>query len=333
MSIYPELRAPPVGTARRAVRPPSRLLPILTLCLLVTSCRQHESQTDIRIFHAAGMTPFLEQLAPRTQHDGLHLLTESSGSQMAIRKVTELGRACDVLILADPLLIRELCADHCEGRLDFATDSMVLGVGARAPRVPEAETNWMSVVRDPAVRLARANETLGPIGYRTLLTLQLAGQIQENPDLLSNFVKHCELVVDDVERLPPLLTSGEADYAFLYRSTAMAHGVRFIPLDPRINLGSINADYRQASLTFQALKAGPPRDVTVTGTPIVWTLTVPRPADAHAAATFIRWWTRHLPELLESGGLTPILPPRYSGPATWAARYCPDAVYSGSPAP
>lgn len=317
MRIYPELR----------------VLPILTLCLLVTSCRQNNSQIDIRIFHAAGMAPFLEQLAPRAQHDGLHLLTESSGSQMAIRKVTELGRACDVLILADPQLIAELCADHCEGRLDFATDSMVLGVGARAPRVPEAETAWQTVILDPAARLARVNETLGPIGYRTLLVLRLAEQIQEAHGLLSNFVKRCELVVDDVERLPPLLTSGEADYAFLYRSTAMAHGVRFIPLDPRINLGSMEQDYQQASVTFSALKAGTPRTVIVTGSPILWTLTIPRSADAHAAATFIRWWTRHLPALLESGGLIPIQPPRYSGPATWAARYCPDAVYSGSPVP
>lgn len=315
--------------------PPVRrfLFAFAVSCLLFASCRPTPGRIDIRIFHAAGMTPFLEQLAPQAQRDRLHLLTESSGSQMAIRKVTELGRACDVLILADPLLISELCADYCEGRLDFATDSLVLGIGARAPRVPEAETNWMAVVRDPGVRLARANESLGPIGYRTLLSLRLAELTSGSPDLLSNFVKRCELVVDDVERLPPLLTSGEADYAFLYRSTALAHGVRFIPLDPRINLGSMEQDYHRASVTFSALKAGTPQAVTVTGMPIVWTLTVPRSADPSAAAAFIRWWTRHLPDLLESGGLTPILPPRYSGPPTWASRFCPDAVFSESLTP
>ena len=87
----------------------------------------------------------------------------------------------------------------------------------------------------------------------------------------------CSQIVDDVERLPPLLRSGQADYAILYRSTCIAHGIRYVELDPRVNLGSPDIDYTRAEVRFAKLKSGGQEMVTIRGSPIVWSMV--RPAD------------------------------------------------------
>jgi len=272
----------------------------------------------------------LDSIRPWAESElGIELQTEGSGSQAACRKLTELGRQCDLLMLADAPLVGGLCRDFCDWRLDFATDEIVLGVGARAPWIPDAEINWPEALFKPDVRLARVDENQAPIGYRTMLVLKLTEQTKPVPGLLSNFLSQCKMVVDDVSRLAPLLKSGEIDYAFIYRSTAWANELRHIPLDPRVNLGSPLDDYSNAEVTFEALTAGTRRRVTVRGEYVVWTLSIPRGANSEAALRFVDGFLNQPEDPLSPHGLKPLRPPRFYGPKPVWEEHFDRAQYAG----
>jgi molybdate/tungstate transport system substrate-binding protein len=257
------------------------------------------------------------------------LQAEGSGSQEACRKVTELGRDADLLVLADDRLVAGLLGGVCRWRIDFATDALVLGVGTRAPHVAEAEKNWPAVVVRDDVRLARVDERLGPLGYRTLLALKLQERLGSG-GLPNGFLARCARGVDDVERLVPLLKHGEADYALIYRSTGLAHGIRFIELDDRVNLAVSGRDYASAEVSFTKLKSGPAASVTVRGAPIVWTLTQPRTSEERAAAAALRDYVLSDPlHALETVGLRALPRPRFYGPSEAFSRFAAVAEYAG----
>ena len=284
----------------------------------------------MRVFHAAGFAPFLEQIRDDCQRDlDVVLQTEGSGSQEACRKVTELGRPCDLLVLADNQLVAALLGAACRWRIDFATDECVLGVGTRAPGAEKAEKDWPAAVLVDGVRLARVNEHLGPIGYRTLLALKLQERLG-CPGLCERFVGHCGQVVDDVERLPPLLRTGQADYAILYRSTCIAHGIRYVELDPRVNLGSPEIDYTQAEVRFAKLKSGAQEMVAIRGSPIVWSMVRPSGDEDHDPAAFIQYVVSKKAAELDATGLRPLRRARFFGPDDAYQRFRALADHAGN---
>jgi molybdate/tungstate transport system substrate-binding protein len=271
---------------------------------------------ELTVFHAAGLTPVIEDVRKDCERElGIRLLTEGSGSQVACRKAADLGRRCDLLMLSDAGLVAELLGGVCSWRLDFAVDEVVLAVGARAPHSAEAETDWPAVLSSPGVRLGRVDEKLGPIGYRTLQVWKLQERLGA-AGLHDRLLARCDKVVDDVGRLTPLLRAGEIDYAFAYRSICIAHDVRYVRLDPRVNLGSPDADYSAAEVSYTDTVAGTRRTRTFRGEPAVWTLAIPdRNADAENAGKFVRWLLVEKGDVLDRNGLRPLQPARFHGPA------------------
>ena len=300
----------------------------LLICLLVAACRQagQAPLRPVRVFCAAGFAPVLESIREDCRRDlGIDLLMESSGSEVACRKLTGLGRPCDLLLLADGDLVARLLRGYCSWRIDFATDEIVLGVGTRAPGVSEAEKNWVPVLLRENVRLARADENLAPVGYRTLLVWALQEQLG-NPALSDRLKSKCRSVVDDVEQLAILLKTGEMDYAFLYRSTCMTHSIRSITLDKQINLGAVDVDYSMASVAFTRLKSGARQK----GAPCTWTITMPdQCADRESALQLLRYLLTRQRDLLARDGFTPIVPPRFFGDKTAWRSLAGGVEYSG----
>jgi molybdate/tungstate transport system substrate-binding protein len=284
----------------------------------------------LRIFHAAGLTPVLEAVREDCRADlGIELMTEGSGSQVACRKVSELGRDCDLVMVADAGLIAGLLTGHCSWRLDFASDEVVLGVGLRAPNADRAEKDWPGALLEPGVRLGRVDENQGPIGYRALLVWELR-EMQGMPGLSEELLARTAMVVDDVGRLTPLLRNGELDYGFVYRSICIAQDVRYIGLDPSINLGSPDADYSAATVTYRKLKAGTPEDVVVRGAPVTWALSIPdRGANGALARRFVDYLLREKADVLEVNGFRPIRPARFYGPRDRLGDFSGLAAHTG----
>jgi len=303
----------------------------LSLLLAVTGCGKGEPKPrDLRIFHAAGFTPVLDAVRGDAEKRlSIKLLTESSGSQVACRKLTELRRECDLIILADSELVAELLKGTCSWRLDFGADEMVLGVGVRAPHASEAEQDWPSALLKPDVRLGRTDENLSPAGFRTLLVWKLQ-EGRGSPGLSERLHTKCDKVVDDVARLAAMLKSGDIDYAFVYRSTCLAHDIRYVELDKAINLGAGDADYSRAEVTFEKLAAGRNEKVTVRGAPVTWTLSIPdRGADRETAARFVRYLLSEKADVLEKNGMRPIKKPAFYGTKEALQPFADFAGYGG----
>ncbi|MFH0964240.1 MAG: substrate-binding domain-containing protein [Planctomycetota bacterium] len=310
------------------------ILPALCLAGLVAGCSRsevHAPARPLRVFHAAGMTPVLDTVRHDCRSDlGIELLTEGSGSQVACRKLTELGRSADLLILADSALVSELLSGVCSWRLDFACDEVVLGVGKRAPDVSAAEDDWVSVLLRDDVRVGRVDENQGPSGYRTLLVWKLE-ELRSGRSLYDRLLAKSDKVVDDVSRLAALLRAGEVDYGFVYRSICIAMDMRYIELDPQVNLGSQDVDYSRATVAFEKLKSGAKETVTVRGEPSAWTLAIPdRGADEAAAGDFVRWFLAKKADVIARNGLRQVSPALFYGarekfpPFESVARYAGD---------
>lgn len=303
-----------------------RLVALILAVLSVAGC-ERKTATDLRIFHAAGLTTVLEGMRDACKTAGIALQLEGSGSQVACRKLNDLRRPCDVIILADNDLVVPMLNDTCSWRLDFANDSIVLAVGSRAPDTAAAEEDWVPVLLRENIRLGRSNEATSPIGYRTLLVWQLQGIRSSDSTLADRLIAKTAKVVDDVERLTPLLREGELDYAFVYRSTCIAHDIRYIELAPEINLGDSAQDYSAAEVRPEVMgKSGKP----VKGAPITLTLSIPdNEADTAHARQFIEMLLGEQSGLLERNGYVPLSQPQFYGPREKFAPFEKIAVYAG----
>ena len=101
---------------------------------------------------------------------------ENAGSLETARKLTELGKIPDMVAVADyeviPLL---LVPQHATWYAKFARNRMVLAYEDRSRGASEITTdNWWQVVTRPDVQVGRADPSLDPNGYRTLLVWQRA---------------------------------------------------------------------------------------------------------------------------------------------------------------
>jgi len=296
---------------------------ILTLALS-SVINANADESPLRIFLAANFNPVIKTVKADAQRDlGLALMPESSGSQVACRKVAELGRECDVLILADPQLFTELVPKQCPWRITFGCDRMVLGVGRRAKRSDDAEKDWPAVILDPAITVGRVDENLAPSGYRTLLLLKLK---DSSGKLLANVIKKTDRKCDDVAALAALLRNGDIEYGFLYRSACLNYDIRFIELGPAINMGHSTVDYSTATVSFKNTKNA---DVTIKGSPISYGLSIPSTArNGEGAVRFIRYLLTKRAAVLTQCGIE-ALKPKFHGPKDSFTPFAGFCDYAG----
>ncbi|MBN1595077.1 substrate-binding domain-containing protein [candidate division FCPU426 bacterium] len=297
---------------------------LLLGAMLAWGCGQPKPR--LTVFYAPCFSPVLEALkAELNQAQGVRLAGEVGGSQALCRKVADLGRECDLLLLSDARLFKEMLAPYISWRLEFVHDEVVLGVGVRARRVDEAERDWLAVLQDPDIVLGRVDECLGPIGYRTLLVwrfLELAGHASVSQMLLDNTDK----ILDHADHLAAFLKNGDVEYGFLYRTTCMQYDIRFIPLSPEINMGAEGQDYSRAEVKYQQ-KNG--KTVAVAGSRITYGLSVPtnapQPEKAKAAAL---WLLSGHGQLFRDKGYV-YYKPKFYGPRAEYGYFSAIADYAG----
>lgn len=308
------------------------LIVICILCGLNLSCgkRTEETAEVVTVFLAPALSPVWDAVWQEAEKQlNIELRSEVSGSQVVCRKVTELGRESDLLLVADNRLFQKIASSHTNFRIDFAHDEVVLGVGIRAKRVDEAEENWIPVLLDEQVRLGRVDENLGPIGYRTLLVWKLQ-ELSGHPGLTEQLMAKTEKVVEHVGHLATNLKAGDIDYGFLYRTTCIKHDIRFIPLNPQINLGTAESDYSKAQVSFKTLESGQEVDVAVKGAPITYSLSIPTNApNNEKAVALVRYLLHNAQEQFGMYGFT-FFTPKFYGTQEDFAQFDEIAEYTGS---
>jgi len=248
---------------------------------------------------------------------------EGHGSIQVIRHVTELGYHVDLLVTADysliPMLMynttdKETGQPYANYYIRFSNNSIVLAY-TRNSRYSDLinSTNWYRILAEPGVKYGMPDPIVDSLGYRTLITLQLAQSYYNDPTIFSTlfsnnfnptfataetpdktiiFVPEVEQPINDkvtlraaTPEVTPLLDTGVIDYCFMYLSNAKQNGYRYIELPEEINLGveSYQSSYGRVEVRFLNQRFG-----TVTpifeGSTIYYGLTIPSNANDKAEA-------------------------------------------------
>ena len=281
-----------------------------------TGCRTR--RVELVVYYASSLSAVLGDLAAayQQQHPSTRVRLEPSGSQVAARKVSELGMKADVVAVADARLIdKMLIPKHASWNAVFATNEIVI-VHKDHSRFTDqiTEGNWAEILARPEVRLGRGNPDTAPIGYNTLLVWQLAEKSGKlgaaGADLSKRLLARCapEHVTHDEAELLSLLESRAVDYAFLFRSTAEDHHLKILTLPPEINLSrpDLAARYQAASVEVR-MQQGQGK-ARITGSPVTYGLTIPAKAPhPEAAARFLAFFLGdHGRRLLDRRGFHPL---------------------------
>ncbi len=272
------------------------------------------------IFHAASLArPFadLEEVFER-EHPGVDVVRESGASVGEARKITELGRKCDVYAAADYTVVDELLIPkYADFNLIFLRERIVIAYTQRSKYASEINgDNWYEILLRPDVKVGYANPLQAPVGWRTLLVWKLADLYYRDKlggkslyeALLEKIPeKH---VVPDVGALQPLLESLELDYAFMYRATAMQHNLQWVKLPDQIDLGSEKyADFYAEAVVEVPDKAG--KKKLRRGAPCLYGMTIVRGAEHPDLA--VEWIKLVLSDegqsVLKRSFLEPVNPP------------------------
>ena len=257
-----------------------------TVLLALVACRSQRS--EVVIFHASSLSSVLSDAADlfRKQNPQAQVRLEPSGSQVAARKVSELGMRADIVAVADAQLVDKLMIpSHALWDVVFATNELVIAHMDHSKGTDQITTqNWPEILAREGVRLGRADPDTAPIGYQTLMVWQLAERAglygSGSPGLTSALKAKCakEHVTHDEGELLALLESRAIDYAFLFRSTAEDHHLKVTSLPPEINLSreDLAADYAKVQVAVR-MKQGQ-GSATIVGGPVAYGLTVPTAA-------------------------------------------------------
>ena len=254
----------------------------------------------LSIFHAGSLSVPLEELGAEFErtHPNVDVLTESAGSAATIRKVTELGKTCDIIVSADYTLIPNMMyRAYADWYIAFARNEMVLGYRDGAPgadAILDGARTWRDVFRNDDVKYGHSNPDADPCGYRALMVIQLAEKHYNEPGLYYALIhgadmdKGRESVGREMVRpkevdLIALMEAGELDYMFQYKSVCVQHRIPYINLDDAINLSSLDYAnfYGEASVVIQK---SPEETQTLYGKPIVYGVTIPKNAPNRSLA-------------------------------------------------
>ena len=249
------------------------------------------------IFLAASLTkpiqPALDAFAAQT---GTVIQRESGASLEHVRKITELHRIPDVVMLADAEVIPQLLVPkYATWYAEFARNRMVVAYTPKSKHANEINAkNWPTILQRADVQVGRTDPNLAPVGYRTLLMFQLAERLYGKPGLAAGLTKNApdRNIRPNAAELAALLASGELDYIYDYESIAESNGFRFIALPPQIDLGDAARAAEYATVSMRVRGSAPGTMLTVKGQPILYALTVPKDAPhAQAAKRFLAYLT------------------------------------------
>ena len=244
---------------------------------------------DLIIYHAGSLSmPFKEIAAEFNKlYPDVKVLMESAGSVASARKITDLNRPCDILASSDYGVIDNmLIPKYADWNIKFVSNelSIVYQESSRlATRINSK--NWCDILMNKEVAFGRSDPNADPCGYRTLLSLKLAEKFYQKPGFAKRILDKDKNYIRPKEvDLVALLESGSIDYAFLYRSVAIQHNLKYITLPDEINLKNMGLVAQYATATTEINGEKPGQKKTVKGEPMIYSVTMLRDAPNKPAA-------------------------------------------------
>jgi molybdate/tungstate transport system substrate-binding protein len=250
----------------------------------------------LTIFHAGSLSVPFEEMEKRFEkmHPGIDVQREAAGSQKCARKITDLGKPCDIMASADYKVIDKLLIpDFADWNIRFATNQLVLCYTDTSANADIVNVdNWYEILQEPGVVWGHSDPNLDPCGYRSLMVMQLAETHYKIPGLYRALVANRpeENIRPKSVDLISLLQTGNMDYAWEYRSVAVQHGLRYVTLPDEINLGNYRFDNLYATATVKVTGKEPDTWMEIKGKSVTYGVTMVKGApNPNAAVLFLRY--------------------------------------------
>ena len=207
---------------------------LVVLALVLCACADATPKPPITIFAAASLSRPLKTLTDSFQHDSrIPSLVEIGGSLEHARKLTELGRVPDVIMLVDDDVMASLVPAHLRWYVRFATNRLGIAYGERsAHRDSISEENWWRVLAKKGVRVGRADPAVAPVGKHALTLIGKLDAYYSRSGAGDSIMARAlqQYVRPNATELAALLETGEVDYIIDYESVAKQYGFQFVPL-------------------------------------------------------------------------------------------------------
>ena len=260
----------------------------------------------------------------------------------ALAAITALHGAYDVAAAADLRLIPQTLEPIWAGwEVVFASSPMVLAYDPSVAAFAGINgTNWVSRLEAPGTLLGVANASVDPNGYNAIFVLELQGLVFNGsldavyghffttpPGSLAVANPATTRVVPETQAAT-LLQTHQVQAFLTYEAYATSHGLAYVSLDPRVNLGSFDpvriAGYAQASTTLLTGSG----TVVQTGFPVAYGVTVPANApNATLGQLFVHLLVSPPGRaLLEANGFVPLVPAQADRVEALPALLRPDVV-------
>ncbi len=258
----------------------STSLIILLIGFFSNSCVNNKKDNQLIIFHAGSLSVPFKEIAEKfeQQYPNTKVILEAAGSRTCARKITDLNKPCDIMASADYNVINNLLIpEYAYWNLKFATNEMAI-VYSKESKLQHKITNqnWPTILLNDDVDFGRSDPNSDPCGYRAVLTSKLAGIYYKRPQLADSLLtKDNQHIRPKEVDLVALLETQVIDYAFLYRSVAEQHNLKFLILPDSLNLknNELSTFYNLASTEVSGKK--PLEKITIQGEPMVYGITQP----------------------------------------------------------
>lgn len=162
------------------------------LILALSGCGGGSSSKDLVIFHAGSLSVPVKRLSEafEKENPGVRILTEGAGSLQTARKVTELGKSCDIMLSADHFVVSSmLIPEYASWNIRFATNALVIAYRPESSYSSIIrEENWADILLKDDVIIGRADPDADPCGYRTVFLATLAEEYYGRPGLADSLL-------------------------------------------------------------------------------------------------------------------------------------------------
>jgi len=240
------------------------MLLLCTVVMLLPASALAGLSGKLTMFHAGSLSVPLAAMekAFEARYPDVDLQREASGSQKCARKITDVGKPCDIMASADYKVIDKLLIPgYADWNIRFATNQLVLCYTDKSAYADTVNAdNWYQILQDNDVVWGHSDPNIDPCGYRSLMVMQLAEKALKKPGLYKKLIasRPKENVRPKSVELISLLQTGNMDYAWEYLSVAVQHGLKYIILPDEMNLGNYKYDnvYQQASVKVTGKKPG-----------------------------------------------------------------------------
>lgn len=240
--------------------------------LILTGCGRERKPKDqsLIIFHAGSLSVPVKKLTEEFEraNPGVKILSESAGSLVCARKITELNKTCDIMLSADYFVIdKMLIPSYSTWNIKFATNEIVIAYldGSKYSDIINS-SNWYKILLRPDVIYGRADPDSDPCGYRSVFTASLAGDFYGRQSITDSLLSKDRNYMRPKEvDLVALLQTNVVDYIFQYKSVAIQHNLKYIELPREMNLSDIRMKEKYASVSVLVPGADPDSQVRIDG--------------------------------------------------------------------